>query len=103
MTRKGNCPAHQTLLIIGGRWKVPILWHLAAGTCRFSQLQRSLGATPKVLTRQLRDMERDGLLRRRVYAHVPPHVEYSLTPMGKTLLPVVGSMCRWGQCRPRSR
>ncbi len=92
-----GCPAEVTLKVIGGRWKIPILWHLSQETKRFSGLQRSIeGITPKMLTQQLREMERDGIVHRRVYPEVPPRVEYSLTPMGRSLKPVVDSMCRWG-------
>ena len=93
-----KCPAEETLEVIEGRWKVLILWHLFAGTMRFSELRRQLsGVTQKILTQQLRQMERDGLVRRKVYAEVPPRVEYSLTALGKSLRPVVDSMCKWGE------
>lgn len=96
-----RCPAEYTLGVIGGRWKVPILWHLAtAGTLRFSELRRALeGCTQKMLTQQLRELERDGIVLRKVYPQVPPKVEYSLTPMGKSLLPIVESMCQWAKSR----
>jgi DNA-binding HxlR family transcriptional regulator len=103
-----RCPAEATLTVIGGRWKVPIVWHLFPATKRFSQLRRDLnGVTPKMLTQQLRELERDGIVIRRVYAEVPPRVEYSLTPIGQSLKPVVEAMCKWGNCRkpthPRAR
>src|SRR5262245_39978210 len=95
--RETRCPAEITLNVIGGRWKIPILWHLAQETKRFSELQRSVaGITQKMLTQQLRELERDGVVNRRVYPEVPPKVEYSLTPLGRSLEPVVGAMCRWG-------
>ena len=95
-----TCPAETTLQVIGGRWKVPILWHLFQGTLRFSQLRRALdGVTQKMLTQQLREMERDGIVSRKVYPQIPPKVEYSLTADGKTLKPVVEAMCRWGKSR----
>ena len=73
------------------------MWYLFQDIKRFSELQRSLhGVTQKVLTQQLRDMERDGLVTRTVYAQVPPKVEYSLTPLGVSLKPVVEAMHRWG-------
>lgn len=97
-----GCPAEATLLVIGGSWKVPIVWHLAKGTLRFSALRRDVGSvTQKVLTQQLRELERDGIVHRKVYAQVPPCVEYSLTPAGKSLMPVVEAMCRWGKSRGR--
>jgi len=95
--RKTNCPAEITLAIIGGRWKTLLLYHLFQGVKRFSELQRATnGITQKMLTQQLREMERDGLVHREVYAEVPPKVEYSLTPLGQTLEPVVHAMCDWG-------
>ncbi len=95
--RESRCPAEVTLNVIGGRWKIPILWHLTQGTKRFSELQRAIdGITQKMLTQQLREMERDGIVHRRVYAEVPPRVEYSLTTLGASLKPVVDAMCRWG-------
>jgi DNA-binding HxlR family transcriptional regulator len=95
-----KCPAEATLSVIGGRWKVPILWHLSAGTRRFFQLRDSLdGVTPKMLTQQLRELERDGVVARRVYAEVPPKVEYSLTDRGRSLRPVIDAMCQWGKKR----
>jgi DNA-binding HxlR family transcriptional regulator len=93
-----RCPAEATLAVIGGRWKVPILWHLFVETRRFSQLRRALGAvTQKMLAQQLRELERDGVVHRRVYAEVPPRVEYSLTDRGRSLKPVVDAMCKWGK------
>jgi DNA-binding HxlR family transcriptional regulator len=93
-----RCPAERTLDVIGGRWKVPILWHLLQGTLRFSELRRALpGVTQKMLTQQLRELERAGVVRRRVYPQVPPKVEYSLTDRGQTLKPVVDAMCKWGK------
>jgi DNA-binding HxlR family transcriptional regulator len=96
-TKETKCPAEFTLSMIGGRWKIPLIFHLLAGAKRFSELSRALsGVTQKVLTQQLREMERDGLVERKVFAQVPPRVEYSLTPLGKSLKPVVDVMCRWG-------
>jgi DNA-binding HxlR family transcriptional regulator len=93
-----KCPAEYTLAMIGGRWKIPLIFHLQAGARRFSELSRALkGVSQKVLTQQLREMERDGLVTRRVYAQVPPRVEYSLTELGMSLRPVVDAMCRWGE------
>ncbi len=95
--KETNCPAEYTLRMIGGRWKIPLIFHLLPGAKRFSELARALGrVTQKMLTQQLRDMERDGLVERKVFPEVPPRVEYSLTPLGKTLKPVVDSMCQWG-------
>ena len=95
---KTKCPAEVTVNIIGGRWKLLILYHLFQGVKRFSELQRSVsGITQKMLTQQLREMERDGLVHREIYAQVPPKVEYSLTPLGESLRSVVDAMSRWGK------
>jgi DNA-binding HxlR family transcriptional regulator len=102
LTRK--CPAETTLEVIGGRWKVPILWFLFQGTRRFSELRRSLeGVTQKMLTQQLRELESDGIVNRKVYPQVPPKVEYSLTGEGQSLKPVVEAMCKWGKARGNGR
>jgi DNA-binding HxlR family transcriptional regulator len=93
-----NCPAEFTLAMIGGRWKIPILFHLLSGRKRFTELARALnGVTQKMLTQQLREMARNGLVERQVFAQVPPRVEYSLTNLGLSLRPVVDAMCRWGE------
>lgn len=95
-----RCPVEITLEVIGGKWKALILWHLTFKTLRFSQLQRRLaGVTQKMLTQQLRELERDRLVHRQVYAEVPPRVEYSLTPDGRTLQPLLQLMCDWGASR----
>src|SRR5262245_45226222 len=95
--RNQQCPAERTLDIIGGRWKVLILWQLFEGERRFSELFRALaGITQKMLTQQLRELEKDGIVHRQVYPQIPPKVEYSLTPIGESLRPVVDAMCEWG-------
>lgn len=95
--RQTKCPAEITLGLIGGRWKVLLLYHLFEGVKRFSELQRALtGITQKMLTQQLREMEHDGLVHREVFAEVPPKVEYSMTPLGMSLEPVIRAMCEWG-------
>ena len=101
--RRCTCPADETLELISGRWKVPILWELFQAKRRFSELRRLLGDAcgQKVLTQQLREMERDGLVRRKIYAQVPPKVEYSLTPAGKSLRPVVDAMVKWAARKRR--
>lgn len=94
---EGKCPTEAALAVIGGRWKVPILWNLIQGTLRFGELSRALSsATQKMLTQQLRELERDGLVHRKVYAEIPPKVEYSLTPLGRSLEPVLASLTQWG-------
>ena len=91
------CPAELTADLIGGRWKIALLWYLFQGVQRFSDLQRAVpGVTQKVLTHQLRDMEKTGLLKRTVHPEVPPKVEYEITPLGLTLKPVVDAMHQWG-------
>ena len=91
------CPAEATLTLIGNKWKVLILRDLMGGTRRFGELQRSVGGvTQKVLTAQLRAMEASGLLTRKVYAEVPPRVEYTLTQTGYSLKSVLDAMCDWG-------
>ena len=91
------CPVETTLLMISDKWKVLILRDLLNGTMRFSELRRSIGnVSQKVLTANLRQMERDGLVYREVYPEVPPRVEYSLTETGQTLQPVIEAMKNWG-------
>jgi DNA-binding HxlR family transcriptional regulator len=94
-----ECPCEYALRYVGGAWKILIVAHLVRGRVRrHAELKRLLrGITSKILTQQLREMERDGLLERTVYAEVPPRVEYRLTPLGKTLLPVLQAMYAWGQ------
>ncbi|MGN0773251.1 MAG: winged helix-turn-helix transcriptional regulator [Candidatus Ventricola sp.] len=91
------CPVETTLMLIGDKWKVLILRDLMNDTKRFGELKRSIGTvSQKVLTAQLRDMEQKGLLTRRVYAEVPPRVEYTLTETGYSLKPVLDAMWAWG-------
>ena len=91
------CPVETTLMLIGDKWKVLILRDLMNGTKRFGELKRSVGTvSQKVLTAQLRDMEQKGLLSRRVYAEVPPRVEYTLTDTGYSLKPILDAMWAWG-------
>jgi len=97
MAKHLDCPAELTADLIGGRWKIVLLWYLFQGVQRFSDLQRAVpGITQKVLTHQLREMEKSGLLIRTVYPEVPPKVEYQITPLGLTLKPVVDAMHQWG-------
>lgn len=92
-----NCPVDATIQLIGGKYKAVILWHLIEDKKRFSELKRLIPrATEKMLSQQLRDMESDGLIVRTVYPVVPPKVEYSLSEFGRSLVPVLDSMCRWG-------
>ena len=91
-------PVQVTLGVIGGKWKPAILWQLGESTKRFSELARAIeGITQKMLTQQLRELEADGLVSRKVYPEVPPKVEYAISQYGKTLEPVLTSMCEWGK------
>ena len=91
------CPVETTLMLIGNKWKVLIIRDLLTGTKRFGELKKSIGkVSQKVLTTQLRDMEESGLISRKVYAEVPPMVEYSLTDLGKSLQPILNAMLQWG-------
>lgn len=93
-----RCGIDVTLAVVGGRWKASVLWHLAGRTMRFSELQRQFpDITRKMLTQQLRELEADGLVLREVYQQVPPKVEYSLTAFGQSIMPVMHSLCQWGQ------
>ena len=92
------CPVETTLTLNGDKWKVLILRDLMPGTKRFGELKKSVGnVSQKVLTAQLRAMEESGLVNRKVYAEVPPRVEYSLTELGKSLKPILDSMRAWGE------
>lgn len=93
-----GCPVEATLEVIGGKWKGIILYHLLERTYRFGELKRLMqGITQHMLTKQLREMEADGIVHRRVYAEVPPRVEYSLTKTGESLREVVMLMRDWGK------
>lgn len=92
------CPVETTLTLISDKWKVLILRDLLSGTKRFGELKKSIGhVSQKVLTAQLRQMEQSGLVNRKVYAEVPPKVEYSLTDVGYSLKPILDAMWTWGE------
>lgn len=92
-----GCPVEAALEMFGGKWKGIVLYHLLDGTLRFNQLKKHIGAvTQRTLTKQLRELEADGLVHRKVYAVVPPKVEYSLTPLGESLRPIVLALRDWG-------
>ena len=93
-----NCPTRQVLDCIADKWTVLIIRRLADGTLRFAQLRRSVdGISQKVLTNTLRTLERDGIVTRRIYASVPPKVEYSLTSLGRSLCNLVEGICSWAE------
>ncbi|MDD3135558.1 MAG: helix-turn-helix domain-containing protein [Methanoregula sp.] len=90
------CPVEGTLDVIGGKWKPLIIWFLRKRVLRFSDLRRSIpGVTDVMLTKQLRELEEDGVIKRKVYNQVPPKVEYSLTPLGMTIIPLLDALCDW--------
>ena len=98
------CPVGITLDMIGGKYKALILWHLSENTLRFSELKKLIsGATPKMLTQQLRELESNALIRREVFPVIPPKVEYSLTELGRSLLPILVAMRDWGADYMRSK
>lgn len=92
-----ECPVTRFLRVVGGKWKLLIVMHISQGTNRFGQLQRAIPAISKqMLTTQLRELEADGIIDREVFPVVPPRVEYTLTELGRSLLPVVGVVREWG-------
>lgn len=92
------CPVETTLTLMGDRWKLVIVRDLLTGTKRFGELKKSLtGISQKVLTQHLRAMEQNGLVNRKVYAEVPPRVEYSLTELGRSIKPIHDAMWKWGE------
>lgn len=92
------CPVEATIQLIGGKYKAVILWHLMGQTLRYSEIHKRMPrATDKMLAQQLRELERDGLIVRKVYPVVPPKTEYSLTEFGRSLAPILDAMCEWGR------
>lgn len=92
------CPVGAAIDEIGGKWKPLILWALKDGTLRFNEINKAIPAiTQRMLTKQLRELEEDGLVRRKVYAEVPPKVEYSPTEKGKSVMPILEALCDWGE------
>lgn len=90
--------------VIGGKWKMPILWRLGKRTWRYNELRRELSAiSHKMLTQQLRELERHGLITRTVHPVVPPHVDYAITPLGRTALPAIEALREWGAAFRRKR
>ena len=94
--KKLNCPITNSLKLVGGKWKIAITYNLRKGPTRFGELKKALSPiTQQMLTKQLREMERDKLVIRKVYEVVPPKVEYSLTDFGQSFMPVLNSLCKW--------
>jgi DNA-binding HxlR family transcriptional regulator len=93
-----SCPIGETLAMIGGKWKPEILWYLADQAMRFNQLQRAIGGvSQKMLTQQLRELQRDGLVQRRQYEEIPLRVEYAQTELVDSLKPLFDSIVKWGK------
>jgi len=93
-----HCAMDITMKYIGGKWKTVVLWYLRKDKKRFSELKRLIpNITEKMLSLQLKELEKDGVIKRKVYAEVPPRVEYYITPFGKTLLPMLEEIARWGR------
>lgn len=104
MHQDEHCPVEATLELIGGKYKALILWRLSEGKLRFSQLRDQIhGVTPKTLTQQLRELESQSLIHREVFAVVPPKVEYSLTDLGRSLMPLLVAMRDWGSSYLRAK
>jgi DNA-binding HxlR family transcriptional regulator len=103
MNMDENCPVEATLDLIGGKYKALILWHLSEKKLRFSELRKVITVTPKMLTQQLRELEAHKLIYREVFPVIPPKVEYSLTEMGKSLMPILVAMRDWGAGYLRSK
>jgi DNA-binding HxlR family transcriptional regulator len=95
--KRAECPIEATVSLIGGKWKTVILWKLRDDKLRFNQLMAGIPEiSPKMLTKQLRELEIGGLVTRKMYPEIPPRVEYSLTPKGISLVPILTDMARWG-------
>lgn len=96
--KENNCPVDATIKLIGGKYKSLILWYLSNNTLRYSEIKKLIpNATPKMLTQQLRELESDNLIIRKVYPVVPPKVEYKLSEFGESIKPVLNSMYKWGK------
>ncbi len=101
--RRYNNPVELVLEVLGGKWKMPILWRLKERAWRFAELRRDLGRiTDKMLAQQLRELERDGLLTRHVERVVPPHVEYAITALGRSAVPAIDGLRTWGTALKRA-
>lgn len=92
-----HCPVEATIDVLGGKWKLTILWHLVEGPHRFAEVGRLVGGiSDRMLARQLRELEAEGLVERHDFEELPPRVEYRLTPYGRTVEPLISAICRWG-------
>ncbi|MBL7805416.1 MAG: helix-turn-helix transcriptional regulator [Saprospiraceae bacterium] len=97
---KSECPVSYTMSIIGGKWKPVILFLIAKGGNRFGVMQKGIvGISKQMLTAQLRELENDGVLERKIFAEIPPRVEYYLTDLGRSIMPIIESMKNWGEAR----
>ena len=104
MLQTGRSAVEATLYLVGGKYKALILWHLSEGKLRFNELHKLItGATPKMLTQQLRELEAQKLIHREVFPIIPPKVEYSLTELGQSLMPILVAMRDWGADYMRSK
>lgn len=93
-----GCPVAAAMEVIGGKYKVIIIWNLIGKTLRYNQLKKAIPQiTPKMLSQQLKELEADGIINRMLYPVVPPKTEYSLTEIGKTLTPLIKGLCEWGR------
>ena len=102
--RRYQNPVELAQDVIGGKWKMPILWRLDKRTWRYNELRRQLpGVSHKMLTQQLRELEAHGLLTRTVHPVVPPHVDYDITALGRTTLPIIEALRTWGAAYRRRR
>ncbi|HEX3075610.1 MAG TPA: helix-turn-helix domain-containing protein [Lachnospiraceae bacterium] len=98
VTASEQCPMEISLNILAGKWNLRIIWLLSRKVYRFNELQREIGEiTTKTLTAQLRFLEEQGIVSRKIYPEVPPRVEYALTDLGKTFKPILSSLCEWGK------
>lgn len=93
-----SCPVEAAMDVVGGKYKAQIVYELINGTKRYNEIQKALPqATPRMLSKQLKELEADGVINRTLYPVVPPKTEYSLTELGQTLVPIVESLCKWGE------
>jgi DNA-binding HxlR family transcriptional regulator len=98
------CPMHNVMKVLGGRWKIALLYFIHQSHNRFSSLQKKVPfITTKMLSQQLKELEKDNLITRKIYAEMPPRVEYSLTDTGQALLPVLEDLYRWGESHIKTR